>query len=137
MAHLGMSLVYELLNWELESVRRSAGNGNLMDSSEQAKQELENIEQQIRHLENIAGENQEARKQLQVLHGQIESLRRQMTHAGPWQKTELARHPQRPYMLDYIERIFTDWSEIHGDRGYADDPAIIGGMARFHGEEVM
>ena len=59
-----MSLVYELLNWELESVRRSAGNGNLMDSSEQAKQELENIEQQIRHLENIAGENQEARKQL-------------------------------------------------------------------------
>ena len=131
-----MSLVYELVNWELESVRRSAGNGNLMDSSEQAKQELENIEQQVRHLENIAGENQEARKQLQVLHGQIESLRRQMTHAGPWQKTELARHPQRPYTLDYIERIFTDWSEIHGDRGFSDDPALVCGMARFHGEDV-
>ena len=54
-----------------------------------------------------------------------------------WEKTELARHPQRPYPLDYIERIFTDWSEIHGDRGFADDPAIICGMARFHGEEVM
>ena len=49
----------------------------------------------------------------------------------------MARHPQRPYTLDYIERIFTDWSEIHGDRGFADDPAIICGMARFHGEEVM
>ena len=56
---------------------------------------------------------------------------------GAWEKTELARHPQRPYTLDYIERIFTDWSEIHGDRGFADDPAIVCGMARFHGEEVM
>ena len=54
-----------------------------------------------------------------------------------WEKTELARHPQRPYTLDYIERIFTDWSEIHGDRGFADDPAIVCGMARFHGEEVV
>jgi len=48
----------------------------------------------------------------------------------------LARHPQRPYLLDYIERIFTDWSEIHGDRNFADDAAIICGIARFHGEEV-
>src|ERR1019366_9004058 len=50
---------------------------------------------------------------------------------------ELARHPQRPYTLDYIERIFTEWSEIHGDRGFRDDPAIVCGMARFHGEEVI
>jgi acetyl-CoA carboxylase carboxyl transferase subunit alpha len=54
-----------------------------------------------------------------------------------WEKTELARHPQRPYCLDYIERIFTDWSELHGDRGFADDPAMLCGIARFHGEEVM
>src|SRR4029077_15282899 len=54
-----------------------------------------------------------------------------------WEKTELARHPQRPYTLDYVERIFTDWSEIHGDRGFADDPAIVTGMARFHGDEVV
>src|SRR5450432_44703 len=59
------------------------------------------------------------------------------SHSKAWEKTELARHPQRPYLLDYIERIFTDWSEIHGDRGFADDPAIICGMARFHGAEVM
>jgi acetyl-CoA carboxylase carboxyl transferase subunit alpha len=55
----------------------------------------------------------------------------------PWERTEMARHPQRPYTLDYVERIFTDWSEIHGDRGFADDPAIVCGMARFRGEEVL
>jgi acetyl-CoA carboxylase carboxyl transferase subunit alpha len=137
LANPGVSLVYELVNQELESVRRSAGNGNLMDSSEQAKQELEHIERQVRHLENIAGENQDARKQLQALQSQIEALRRQITHAGPWQKTELARHPQRPYTLDYVERIFTDWSEIHGDRGFSDDTALVCGMARFHGEDVV
>ena len=60
-----------------------------------------------------------------------------LSHRNAWEKTELARHPQRPYTLDYIERIFTDWSEIHGDRGFADDPAIVCGMARFHGEDVM
>ena len=54
-----------------------------------------------------------------------------------WQRTELARHPQRPQSLDYIERVFTDFSEIHGDRGFGDDAAIICGMARFHGEEVL
>ena len=55
----------------------------------------------------------------------------------PGIKTELARHPQRPYSLDYIEKIFTDWSEIHGDRHFADDPAMVCGIARFHGEEVL
>ena len=54
-----------------------------------------------------------------------------------WQKTELARHAQRPQTLDYIERLFTGWSEIHGDRTFGDDPAIICGMARFHDAEVL
>ncbi len=51
----------------------------------------------------------------------------------PWQITQLARHPLRPYTLDYIERIFTDFQEMHGDRAYADDAAIVGGLARFNG----
>jgi len=54
-----------------------------------------------------------------------------------WAKTELARHPQRPYPMDFIERIFTDFSEIHGDRSFGDDPAMACGMARFEGQEVM
>jgi len=54
-----------------------------------------------------------------------------------WRKTELARHPDRPYPMDFIEALFSDFSEIHGDRAYGDDPVICCGMARFHGEEVM
>ncbi len=54
-----------------------------------------------------------------------------------WLKTELARHPQRPYPTDFIERIFTDLSEIHGDRAFADDPAMSCRMARYHGQEVL
>ena len=55
----------------------------------------------------------------------------------PWQVSQLARHPQRPYTLDYIIRIFTDFEELHGDRHYGDDHAIIGGIARLEGQPVM
>jgi len=54
-----------------------------------------------------------------------------------WQVAQISRHPQRPYTRDYIERIFTDFNELHGDRSYADDPAILAGIARFEGEPVM
>src|ERR1700742_1396220 len=54
-----------------------------------------------------------------------------------WIKTELARHPQRPYPMDFIEALFTDFSEIHGDRAFGDDAAMACGMAFFHGEPVM
>jgi acetyl-CoA carboxylase carboxyl transferase subunit alpha len=109
-----------------------------MDPTSKAQHELEHIEKQIAHLEAAAGENQEARHQLQHLQEQVEELRSQLhTHLDAWQRTELARHPQRPYTLDYVERLFTDWSEIHGDRTFGDDPAIVCGMARFHGNDVM
>lgn len=54
-----------------------------------------------------------------------------------WQISQIARHPQRPYTLDYIDRVFTDFQELHGDRAYGDDKAIIGGMARLNGKPVM
>ena len=54
-----------------------------------------------------------------------------------WQISQVARHPQRPYTLDYIQHLFTDFEELHGDRAYADDPAIVGGLARFEGMPVM
>ncbi|WP_270804773.1 acetyl-CoA carboxylase carboxyl transferase subunit alpha [Aeromonas sp. QDB66] len=56
---------------------------------------------------------------------------------GAWQVSQMARHPQRPYTLDYIEQIFTDFDELAGDRAYADDKAIVGGIARIDGEPVM
>jgi acetyl-CoA carboxylase carboxyl transferase subunit alpha len=55
----------------------------------------------------------------------------------PWEVVQVARHPQRPYTLDYIQRIFTDWEELHGDRHFGDDSAIVGGMARLQGKPVM
>jgi acetyl-CoA carboxylase carboxyl transferase subunit alpha len=56
---------------------------------------------------------------------------------GAWQISQVSRHPQRPYTLDYINGLFTDFEELHGDRAYSDDPAIVGGMARFEGQPVM
>ena len=114
------------------------GDAGKMEVRLKAEQELARIEDQIEHLQAIPGQNDETRRQVEQLHQRVEALRHQIHSSyGAWEKTELARHPQRPYTLDYVERIFTDWSEIHGDRGFADDPAIVAGMARFHGDEVV
>jgi len=109
-----------------------------LDPAVKAQRQLEAIEQQLVHLEAKAGHDHEAHLQLKHLQHQINFLREQIrAHVNAWHKTELARHPQRPYTLDYVERLFTDWSEIHGDRFFGDDPAIVCGLARYHGEEVM
>ena len=116
------------------------GNGNVvkMNSAVKAQEELLRIEQQIERLRALEGQNDETRSQIEQLHDRVNDLRREVSsQLNAWQRTELARHPQRPYTLDYVERLFTDWSEIHGDRGFRDDPAIVCGMARFHGEEVI
>ena len=55
----------------------------------------------------------------------------------PWQISQVARHPQRPYTLDYVGALFSGFEELHGDRAYGDDPAIVGGLARFNGQSVM
>jgi acetyl-CoA carboxylase carboxyl transferase subunit alpha len=115
-------------------------NGNVikMDSGLKAQQELDKIEEQIARLESLDGQGEETRRQIQQLHERVNDLRREVSaHLNAWERTSLARHPQRPYTLDYVDRIFSDWSEIHGDRGFRDDPAIVCGMARFHGEEVV
>ncbi|MFM2118656.1 MAG: hypothetical protein RL722_124 [Pseudomonadota bacterium] len=59
------------------------------------------------------------------------------SHLTPWQVTQIARHPQRPYTLDYVGEIFTDFQELHGDRAFADDLSIVGGLARFNGQACM
>src|SRR5579862_1370573 len=108
-----------------------------MAATEKVQQELELIERQVAEMES-ASPDEDTRRQIATLQERIETLRLEM-NAPPtaWQRTELARHPQRPQSLDYIERLFTDFSEIHGDRSFGDDAAIICGMARFHGDEVL
>ena len=108
-----------------------------MATPSSAQDELQRIEQQIEQLQGAAANNQDALKQLETLQQRVEALRRQISgKLSPWERTEMARHPMRPYPLDYIERIFPDFSEIHGDRGFADDAAMVCGMARFNGREV-
>src|SRR5215471_11156500 len=77
------------------------------------------------------------RKELEKLREKLDKVSREI-YAGltPWQKTLVARHPGRPYTLDYIEKLMTDFVELHGDRRFADDPAIVAGMASFRGREV-
>tara|TARA_B100000035_G_scaffold79888_1_gene66908 strand:+ start:11077 stop:12045 length:969 start_codon:yes stop_codon:yes gene_type:complete len=65
------------------------------------------------------------------------SLHEIYDNLSAWQVSQVARHPQRPYTLDYIEHIFNDFEELHGDRAFADDPAIVGGIASFEGSSVM
>ena len=109
-----------------------------MPTSPKTQQELELIERQVASIEASPGQNEQTHRELAKLHARIHTLREQIKASNTaWQKTELARHPQRPQTLDYIERLFTDFSEIHGDRGFGDDPAIICGMARFHSEEIL
>jgi acetyl-CoA carboxylase carboxyl transferase subunit alpha len=133
-ADISVVLTGAQLLLSMVETRRAARNGS---GSATAPQELERIEQQIGKLEALDGQSDEIRHEIDELRVRVETLRRDMSHREAWIKTELARHPQRPYFLDYVEKIFTDFSEIHGDRRYADDPAMICGMARFHGEEVL
>lgn len=77
-------------------------------------------------------------EEIAKLQGKLQSLTESIfSKLTPWQVSQLARHPQRPYTLDYIERVFTDFEELHGDRHFGDDAAIVCGMARFQGRPVM
>jgi acetyl-CoA carboxylase carboxyl transferase subunit alpha len=109
-----------------------------MEAGTKPDQELERVKRQIAQLESVAEGNPEAQKQLHELQERVDGLRRQVdANLTAWRKVELARHPQRPYLLDYIQLMFTDFSELHGDRAFGDDPAMICGMARFRGEQVL
>ncbi|MGD8428983.1 MAG: acetyl-CoA carboxylase carboxyl transferase subunit alpha, partial [Ectothiorhodospiraceae bacterium] len=80
---------------------------------------------------NISDEIQRLQQKSRQLTEQI------FSSLSAWQIAQLARHPQRPHTLDYVEKIFTEFEELHGDRQFADDPAIVGGVARLDGRPVM
>lgn len=103
---------------------------------EQSVSELENKIEQLRYVQDdsaldISDEIGRLQKKSQSLTKDI------YAKLTPWQISQVSRHPQRPYTLDYIQHLFTDFEELHGDRNYADDPAIVGGLARFNGKSVM
>ncbi len=100
------------------------------------QKEIERLEKDVEELRHLAGDA-EADAELGRIREQVAELRREFyTHLGPWQRAQIARHQQRPYTLDFIGLLFTDFIELHGDRGYADDKAIIAGLGKFHGRPV-
>jgi len=103
---------------------------------EQSVSDLENKIEQLRFAQDdsavdISTEINQLQKKSQTLTKDI------YAKLTPWQISQVSRHPQRPYTLDYIEHLFTNFEELHGDRVYADDSAIVGGLARFNGQSVM
>src|ERR1700723_1925021 len=103
---------------------------------EQPIAELEAKIEELRFLGNDASANiSDEIKRLQLKSKALTTSI--FSNLSPWQITQLARHPQRPYTLDYVSMIFTDWQELHGDRMYSDDLAIVGGLARLEGTPVM
>jgi acetyl-CoA carboxylase carboxyl transferase subunit alpha len=103
---------------------------------EQPVAELETKIEELRYVQDdsavdISAEIDKLSKKSQTLTKDI------YAKLNAWQISQVARHPQRPYTLDYINHMMTDFEELHGDRSYADDPAIVGGLARFNGQTVM
>lgn len=105
-------------------------------SSMARQQEIEKLEKDVEDLRHLAGEKN-ADAELERIREQVAELRREFyTHLGPWQRAQIARHAQRPHTVDYIGFLFTDFVELHGDRAFGDDKAIIAGLAKFRGRPV-
>src|SRR5450755_707910 len=97
---------------------------------------IERLEKDVEDLRQLANSPM-AEAELERIRQQVAELRHEFySHLGPWQRAQIARHPQRPYTLDLIGLLFTDFVELHGDRNYGDDKAIVAGLAKFHGRPI-
>lgn len=103
------------------------------------EQPIAELDSKIDELRNVGeGSTVNLSAEIKKLQAKSRTLTKNIfSSLSPWQITQLARHPQRPYMLDYVEALFTHWEELHGDRHFGDDQAIIGGVARYRGRPVM
>lgn len=103
------------------------------------EQPIADLEQKIEALRFVSDDSAvDIADEIKTLRRKSETLVQQTYNKlTPWQVGQVARHPQRPYTLDYLQSIFSDFHELHGDRHYADDPSIVGGLARLNGQSVM
>jgi acetyl-CoA carboxylase carboxyl transferase subunit alpha len=109
----------------------------MTDNPGNEREEVNQLEKQIEELSKLVPNDTTARE-LERLRKRLERLRKEVfARLTPWQRVQLAKHAQRPFTLEYIEMIFENFVELHGDRRFEDDPAMVGGMARFHGEPCM
>ena len=103
---------------------------------EQPIAELETKIEELRYVQNESAVD--ISEEIDRLDKKSQQLAKDIyANLSPWQVTQIARHPQRPYTLDYVNEIFTDYQELHGDRAFADDASIVGGLARFNGQACM
>jgi acetyl-CoA carboxylase carboxyl transferase subunit alpha len=112
----------------------------LRDSHREEQREIEinALERDIAELSRLTDPTDATAGEIDRIRREVEELKHDFyAHLGSWQRVQLARHPQRPYTDDFIRLLFEEFSEIHGDRNFADDPALITGMARFHGRPVL
>ncbi len=99
---------------------------------------LEELDTQVSALRQLENRSEQQQTALAALEEQLRQREAEVFSAlSPWQRVQLSRHPDRPYMLDYIEALCSEFVELHGDRVFGDDPAIIGGLARFRGRPVV
>jgi acetyl-CoA carboxylase carboxyl transferase subunit alpha len=102
------------------------------------RQQIDSLQRDVDELLILSDPQSDTESQIDRLREQVAELKRDFyMNLGAWQRLQLARHPLRPYTLDYARLLFEGFSEIHGDRAYADDPAMVCGMAFFHGRPVM
>ena len=100
------------------------------------QKEIERLEKDVEDLRQLAGD-EAADVEFERVSKQVAELRREFyAHLGPWQRAQIARHQNRPYTLDIIGMLFTDFIELHGDRNFGDDKALVTGLAKFHGRPV-
>ncbi|MBU3826604.1 MAG: acetyl-CoA carboxylase carboxyltransferase subunit alpha [Candidatus Anaerobiospirillum merdipullorum] len=112
-------------------------NINYLDFEQPIAELLAHIEE-LKRISSTVGSDVDMSKELAQLEKKnLELTKKIYSSLSSWQISQLSRHPMRPYTLDYIERIFTDFQELAGDRAFADDKAIVGGVARFNGMPVM
>jgi acetyl-CoA carboxylase carboxyl transferase subunit alpha len=118
---------------------RAQGAGLGTKDAERKRQlEIDALERDVAELSRLSSPTDESAAEIKRIRQQVEELKHEFyAHLGAWQRLQIARHPQRPYTDDFIRLLFEDFSEIHGDRHFADDPALITGMARFHGRPVL
>jgi acetyl-CoA carboxylase carboxyl transferase subunit alpha len=101
------------------------------------EQPLVELETRVKELRALSETGGRVDKELKKLEERSEKLSREIYgDLTIWQRVQLSRHPDRPYFLDYLERLFSDFIELHGDRGFGDDPAVVSGFARFGGKSM-
>ena len=129
------SAIAESAGQETERDRMDTPQG---DTNKRRQRAIDALERDVIELSRLTAPTGEQAAEVERVRAEVQELKMEFyRHLGPWQRLQLARHPQRPYTDDYIQLLFENFSEIHGDRNFSDDSALITGMATFHDRPVM